>query len=156
MGAVEEDEEIDPDSSAQVTFLMKDLLGGEDTLYKRGVALFEQYLDQMSQNSEQGFYYLKGEKRENEVYHLTHLLGQSIFSGKRGASAGYNVRNAKAKKILEGILSIQREDGGFRPYWSQESDPLYTGIVLKIFLWAKAMEKDQIKSTVEKVVFPAT
>jgi len=154
-GAVEEDEELDPDSSAQITFLMKDLLGKEDTLYKRGMVLFREHLDQMAQNAEQGFYYLKGEKRENEVYHLTYLLGQSIFSGKRGASAGYNVRNAKVKKILEGILSIQREDGGFRPYWSQESDPLYTGIVLRIFLWAKAMEKDQIKSTIEKVVFAA-
>jgi len=151
-GAVEEDEEIDPDSSAQVTFLMKDLLGGEDTLYKRGVALFEEHLDQMAQNSEQGFYDLKGEKHENEVYHLTHLLGQSIFTGKRGADAGYKVRDKRVKKILEGIIEIQREDGGFRPYWSKESDPACTAIVMKIFLWVGAMKKKEIKSRIEKVI----
>ncbi|UCB53400.1 MAG: hypothetical protein JSV10_04815 [Candidatus Zixiibacteriota bacterium] len=151
-GAVEEDEEVDPDSSAQVTFLMKDLLGGEDTLYKRGAALFEEHLDQMAQNAEQGFYYLTGERRENEVYHLTHLLGQSIFTGKRGADAGYRIRDKRVKKILEGIVEIQTEDGGFRPYWSKQSDPLYTGIVLKIFLWVGAMKKKEIKSAIEKVV----
>ncbi|MGB7061539.1 MAG: prenyltransferase/squalene oxidase repeat-containing protein [Candidatus Zixiibacteriota bacterium] len=151
-GPVEEDEEIDPDSSAQITFLMKDLLGGEDTLYKRGIALFEEHLDQMAQNAEQGFYDLKGEKRENEVYHLTHLLGQSIFTGKRGADAGYRVRDKRVKKILEGIIEIQREDGGFRPYWSKESDPLYTAIVLKIFLWVGGMKKKEIKSGIEKVI----
>ncbi|MGB2770153.1 MAG: prenyltransferase/squalene oxidase repeat-containing protein [Candidatus Zixiibacteriota bacterium] len=151
-GAVEEDEEIDPDSSAQITFLMKDLLGGEDTLYKRGMVLFKEHLDQMAQNAEQGFYHLKGEKHENEVYHLTHLLGQSIFTGKRGADAGYKLKDRRVKKILEGIIEIQREDGGFRPYWSKESDPLYTAIVLKIFLWVGAMKKKEIKSGVEKVI----
>jgi hypothetical protein len=151
-GAVEEDEEIDPDSSAQITFLMKDLLGKEDTLYKRGMVLFKEHLDQMAQNAEQGFYHLKGEKRENEVYHLTHLLGQSIFTGKRGADAGYKIRDTRVKKILEGIIEIQREDGGFRPYWSKQSDPLYTTIVLRIFLWLGALKKKEIKTRVEKAI----
>ncbi len=151
-GAVEEDEEIDPDSSAQITFLMKDLLGGEDTLYKRGIALFEEHLDKIAKDAEQGFLLRDGKKEENDVYHLTYLLGQSIFTGKRGADAGYRVRDRRVKKILEGIISIKREDGGFRPYWSKESDPLYTAIVLKIFLWVGAMKKKEIKSGVEKVI----
>ncbi len=49
------------------------------------------------------------------------------------------------------MIKIQREDGGIRPFWSQESDPLYTGLVLKIFLWVGAMEREKIKSTIEKV-----
>jgi prenyltransferase beta subunit len=151
-GLFEEYEEIDPDSSAQITFLMKDLLGGEDTLYKRGLALFEQHLDQMAQNAEQGFYHINGEKRENEIYHLTHLLGQSIFTGKRGADAGYKVRDKRVKKILEGIIEIQRGDGGFRPFWSKQSDPLYTAIALRIFLWVGALKKKEIKTRVEQVI----
>jgi hypothetical protein len=155
-GPVEGDEEIDPDSSAQITFLMKDLLGGEDTLYKRGVALYEGHLDQMAQNAEQGFYYLKGEKRENEVYHLTHLLGQSIFTGKRSADAGYKVRDKRVKTILDGIIEIQREDGGFRPYWSKQSDPLYTAIALRILLWVGAMKQKEIKVRIEKLLLDAS
>lgn len=152
-GLFEEDEEIDPDSSAQVTFLMKDLLGAEDTLYKRGIALFERHLDQRAEEAKAGFWDRKGEKEENEVYHLTHLLGQSIFSGKRGADAGYNIKDKRVKKIIESIITIQREDGGFRPFWSKKSDPLYTGLVLKIFLWVGAMGKRKIKSMIEKVAF---
>jgi hypothetical protein len=152
-GMLEDDEEVDPDSSAQITFLMGDLLGEEDTLYKRGLALYEQHLDQRAQEAGQGFFYLKGEKRENEVYHLTHLLGQSIFSGKRSADAKYNFKDKRVKKIVDAIITIQREDGGFRPFWSKKNDPLYTGIVLRIFLWTGAMGKRKIKSMIERVIF---
>ena len=152
-GLFEEDDQIDPDSSAQITFLMKDLLGGEDTLYKRGIALFEKHLDQRAEEANAGFWDRKGEKEEIEVYHLTHLLGQSIFSGKRVADAGYNIKDKRVKKLLEAIIAIQREDGGFRPFWSKKSDPLHTGLVLKIFLWAGAMGKKKIKSMIQQIVF---
>ena len=152
-GMLEGDDEVDPDSSAQITFLMGDLLGKEDTLYKRGMALYEQHLDQRAEEAKAGFWDRKGEKEENEVYHLTHLLGQSIFSGKRGADAGYDIKDKRVKKIVEAIIAIQREDGGFRPFWSKKSDPLYTGIVLKIFFWVGAMGKKKVKSMIEKAVF---
>jgi len=134
---------------------MGDLLGKEDTLYKRGITLYEQHLEQRVEEAGQGFFYLKGEKRENEVYHLTHLLGQSIFSRKRGADAEYNFKDKRVKKIVDAIITIQREDGGFRPFWSRKSDPLYTVIVLKIFLWTGAMGKRKIKSMIERVIFDA-
>ncbi len=151
--AIEGDETVDPDSSAQVTFLMKDLLGEEDTLYKRGRKLYEKYLDQTAMDAEQGFHLWHGKNEENDVYHLTHLLGQSFFSGKRGSDSGYDIHDDRIKKIVEGIIKLQREDGGFKPYWSQESDPLYTGLVLRIFLWVKAMEEEKIKTMIHKVVF---
>lgn len=159
--AIEGEEIVDPDSSAQTTFLMKDLLGAEDTLYKRGRELYEKHLDQMAMDAEQGFYHWDEKKQENDIYHLTHLLGQSFFSGNRSADAGYDIHDVRVKRIVEGIIKIQREvgdpakggNGGFRPYWSQKSDPLYTGLVLKIFLWVKVMGKKKIKSMMEKVVF---
>jgi prenyltransferase beta subunit len=150
--SVEGQETVDPDSSAMVTFLMKDLLGEEDTLYKRGREQYEKHLDQTAADAEQGFYIWEGKKEENDVYHLTHLLGQSFFSGKRSAEAGYDVQDHRVKKIVEGIFKIQREDGGFRPYWSQESDPLYTGLVLNILIWVKTMEKEKVKTLIEKAV----
>jgi hypothetical protein len=150
--AIEGDEMVDPDSSAQITFLMKDLLGEEDTLYKRGKELYEKHLDQMAIDAEQGFYCWNEKKEENDVYHLTHLMGHSFFSGKRSAEAGYGINDKRVKKIVGAIIEIQRQDGGFRPYWSQKSDPLYTGLVLKIFLWVKAMGKAKIRSMLEKVM----
>jgi prenyltransferase beta subunit len=153
-GSFEDDEEIDPDSSAQITFLMKDLLGEEDTLYKRGIALYEEHINQMAKDAESGFHHRKGQKEENDIYHLTHLLGQSLFFGKRGADAGYNVKDERVKKILKAIIETQREDGGWRPFWSKKSDPLYTALVIRIFLWVGALPKKKIKSMIEKAISP--
>lgn len=149
-----EEEQIDPDSSAQITFLMKDLFGEEDPLYKRGIALYEEHLNQVAKDAEAGFYSLNGEKTENDIYHLTHLLGQSFFFGKKGAEAGYNIKDQRVKKIAKAIIETQREDGGWRPYWSEESDPLYTGLVLKIFFWIDALEKEKIKSMIQRSIVP--
>jgi hypothetical protein len=151
-GLFEGEEQIDPDSGAQITFLMKDLLGAEDTLYKRGVELHEKHLDQRATDAKEGFNFFTGEKRENDIYHLTHLLGQSFFSGQRSAEAGYTVKDKRVKRIAEAMVEIQREDGGFRPFWSKKSDTLYTGLVLRIFLWIRAMKKNEIKSLIEKTI----
>jgi prenyltransferase beta subunit len=151
-GLFENDEEIDPDSSAQITFLMKDLFGEEDPLYKRGIALYEEHLNQVEKDAESGFYSLNGEKAENDIYHLTHLLGQSFFFGKRNADAGYDVKDKRIKKIVKAIIETQREDGGWRPFWSEESDPLYTGLVVKIFFWIGALQKEKIKTMIEQYI----
>jgi prenyltransferase beta subunit len=151
-GLFEDSEKIDPDSSAQITFLMKDLFGEEDPLYKRGIALYEEHLNQIAQDAESGFYYRNGEKEENDIYHLTHLLGQSFFFGKRSADAGYDLKNERVAKIAKAIIITQREDGGWRPFWSEESDPTYTGLVVKIFFWIGALQKTKIKSMIEKTI----
>lgn len=153
-GLFEEGGEIDPDSSAQVTFLMKDLFGEEDPLYKRGLALYEEHLNQVAKDAEAGFCHRKGEKEENDIYHLTHLLGQSLFFGKRGAEAGYDLKEERVKKIVTAIIETQREDGGWRPFWSKKSDPLYAALVIKIFFWIGALQKKKIKSMLEKSVSP--
>jgi hypothetical protein len=160
-GLFEEDEEIDPDSSAQITFLMKDLLGEEDTLYKRGILLYEEHLNQVAKDAESGFHHRKGQKHEscvlreeNDIYHLTHLLGQSFFFGKRSADAGYNVKDKRVKSIVKAIFETQREDGGWRPYWSKKSDPLYAALVIKIFLWVGALPKKKTRSMIEKSISP--
>jgi hypothetical protein len=149
-GLFEEDEEIDPDSSAQITFLMKDLFGEEDPLYKRGIALYEEHLNQLAKDAEAGFWYRKGQKEENDIYHLTHLLGPSFFFGKRSTDAGYDLKDERVKKIVKAIIETQREDGGWRPFWSKKSDALYTGLVIKIFSWIGALQKKKIKSMIER------
>ena len=151
-GLFEGEELIDPDSSAQITFLMRDLFGEEDPLYKRGIALYEEHLNQIAQDAESGFYYRNGEKAENDIYHLTHLLGQSFFFGKRSADAGYDLKNERVAKIAKAIINTQSEDGGWRPFWLEESDPLYTGLVIKIFFWIGALQKAKIKSMIEKTI----
>lgn len=159
-GLFEDEEQIDPDSSAQITFLMKDLFGEEDPLYKRGIALYEEHLTETEKDAEAGFSYRKGQKEEierseihrNDIYHLTRLLGQSFFFGKRSADAGYNVKDKRVKKIVKAIIETQGEDGGWRPYWSKKSDPTYTALVIKIFFWIGALQKKKIKSMIEESI----
>jgi len=129
---------------------MKDLFGEEDPLYKRGIALYEEHLTETAKDAEAGFYYRKGQKEENDIYHLTHLLGQSFFFGKRSADAGYNAKDKRVKKIVKAIIETQREDGGWRPFWSKKSDPVYTALVIKIFFWIGALQKKKIKAMIER------
>jgi hypothetical protein len=150
--AGEGEELIDPDSSAQITFLMKDLFGEEDPLYKRGIVLYEEHLNQVAKDAETGFCFQKGVKEENDIYHLTHLLGQSFFFGKRSADAGYDLKDERVGKIVKAIIQTQREDGGWRPFWLEESDPLYTGLVIKIFFWIGALQKEKIKVMMAKSI----
>ena len=159
-GTFEDEEQIDPDSSAQITFLMKDLFGEEDPLYKRGIALYEEHLTEVAKDAEAGFRYRERQKEEierseihrNDIYHLTHLLGQSLFFGKRSADAGYDLKEERVEKIAKAIIETQREDGGWRPYWSKKSDRPYTALVLKIFFWIGALQKKKIKTMIEKSI----
>jgi hypothetical protein len=32
---------------------------------------------------------------------------------------------------MEALIDLQREDGGWRPFWAEESDPVYTLLAIK-------------------------
>lgn len=46
----------DPDSTAQITFLMGELYGEDDPAYLKGRELFEGYLDKCAQDVERGYW----------------------------------------------------------------------------------------------------
>jgi len=136
----------DPDSTAQILFMMKEIYGEDDTLWLKGIKLFEKFLDKMARDAERGYYIApNGEKRENDIYHLTHLLLSSLVDSKRRIEAGYNLNDMRVNKIVQAILKSQREDGGWRPFWTRNSDPTYTVLTLKLLVWLDAIDSEELE-----------
>lgn len=136
----------DPDSTAQILFMMKEIYGEDDVVWLKGIRLFEKFLDKVAIDVKRGYYTARnGEKRENDIYHLTHLLLSSLVDSKRRIEAGYNLNDVRVNKIVQAILKSQREDGGWRPFWTRESDSAYTVLTLKLLVWLDAVSPEELK-----------
>jgi hypothetical protein len=127
------EETSDPDATAQIAFLMGELYGPDDPVYLRGRALFESHLDKCVQDVERGYWvgWRDGKKEELDVYTLTHLLLSWLLDEPRRFQHGYDARDRRIRRMMEVLIDLQREDGGWRPFWAKESDPAYTLLAIK-------------------------
>ena len=136
----------DPDSTAQILFMMREIYGEKDAVWLKGIKLFEKFLDEVAADAEKGYYIApNGEKRENDIYHLTHLLLSSLVDSKRRIEAGYNLNDVRINKIVHAILKSQREDGSWRPFWTPNSDPTYTMLTLKLLVWLGVINSEELR-----------
>ncbi|MFQ6126659.1 MAG: prenyltransferase/squalene oxidase repeat-containing protein [Candidatus Heimdallarchaeota archaeon] len=128
--------EGDPDSTAQITFLLGEIYGKDTPAYINGRKLLERFLDDSIQDIERG-YRIKlrdGTKEDLDVYYLTHLLLSSLVDLPRRIEEGYNVSDPRVKRMMEVLIEIQREDGGWQPFWAEISDPTYTVLGVKTLI----------------------
>jgi hypothetical protein len=140
---------FDPDSTAQILFMMRDIHGEESNMWRKGVPLFEKCLDQVARDVERGYYVApNGEKRQNEIYHLTHLLLSSLVDTNRRMKAGYDLRDKRVKKIVRGMIETQREDGGWKPFFAKESSPTSTTLALKLLFWLGVLSREELRRRV--------
>ncbi len=136
----------DPDSTAQILFMMREIYGEDDPVWLKGIELYENALDRMASDSEKGYYIApNGDRRENDIYHLTHLLLSSLVDSQRRIQAGYNLDDERVRKIVQATLKSQREDGGWCPFWTKRSDPTYTVLALKLLVWLGAVEQEELR-----------
>ena len=137
---------VDPDSTAQILFMMREIYSEDDAAWLKGVKFFEKCLDKMSIDAERGYHIApSGERRENDIYHLSHLLLSSLVDSKRRIEADYDLNDERVKKIVRAIIETQREDGGWRPFWTEESSPTYTVLALKLLVWLGALDREELK-----------
>jgi hypothetical protein len=136
----------DPDSTAQITFLMGELFGEEDPAYRRGKVLFDVYLEECARDAERGYWVRKddGVKGEIEVYHLTHLFLSWLLDPPRRFQHGYDIRDPRVERIMEILLKLQNVDGGWRPFWAKSSCPIYTVIALKVLVLSEMLNGDDL------------
>jgi hypothetical protein len=134
----------DPDTTAQVTFLMREIYGERDPAYLKGRELFERHLDQTAHDVERGYRIraLDGQREEVEVYELTHLLLSWLGDPPRRIESGYDASDPRVSKMMEALVAIQREDGGWRPFTAQESSPVYTALAVKTLILTGALARE--------------
>jgi hypothetical protein len=141
----------DPDSSAQITFLMREVYGERDEVYVKGRTLFEEHLDETARDVERGYWVRlrDGAREELDVYHLTHLLLSWPGDSPRRLQSGYDVSDHRVKRMMEALVAIQREDGGWRPFFSEQSSPLYTVLAVKVLILSGALSREGLSAQVE-------
>ncbi|MEM2087829.1 MAG: prenyltransferase/squalene oxidase repeat-containing protein [Thermoproteota archaeon] len=137
---VYEGSEIDPDTTVGVAFLMRELYGEQDEVYKRGKERFEEYLTELSEDAERGYHFYQGKREENDIYHLTHILHESVVA------AGYDLHDPRVQKIVTAILMAQQPDGGWRVFWTKGSDPGYSVYTLELLLALKVISEDELQT----------
>ena len=140
----------DPDSTAQITFLMGELYGEDDPVYLRGRELFERHLEESAQDAERGYRirFRDGEREELDGYALTHLLLSWLLDQPRRIQRGYDTSDPRVRRMMEALIDIQREDGGWRPFWSEESSPVYTALAVKVLVLSKMLAWEDLEVAV--------
>lgn len=141
----------DPDSTAQITFMMGEFFGDNDPTYYEGRKLFEQWLDEYVEDVERGYRIrLRDGRKENlDVYHLTHLFLSSLVDAPHRFHKGYDCRDPRVKKIMEKLIDTQLEDGGWCPFWANESSPVYTVLALKVLVSSGAIARENLHGNIK-------
>lgn len=134
---------VDPDSTAQIAFLMGDIYGHEDVAYRKGEKLFERHLDRCARDAERGYWIRlrDGQKERLDVYHLTHLLLSWLLDPPRRFRAGYDVSDPRVRRMMEALLELQREDGGWRPFFAEDSSPVYTALAVRVLVLSGMLDR---------------
>jgi len=141
----------DPDSTAQITFLMRRMCGESDSAYLKGRELLETYFDERAAEARKGYRIrLRDGRREPVgVYELTHLLLSSLVDPPDRIDLGYNVTDPRVRQMMKALVSAQRPDGGWRPLWAQESDPVYTVLAVETLALTGAASTSALRSSIQ-------
>jgi len=142
----------DPDSTARIMFLMKEVYGENDAVYLKGKRLTERFLDKVAEDAERGYYVASNsEKRTNDIYHLTHLFLTPLVDTEKRIESSCDLNNKRIREIMRAIINTQCKDGGWRPFWSNESDPLYTVLALKLLKWSTTLKTEELKAYYQRI-----
>jgi len=146
-----EDRQSDPDATAQIAFLMGEIYGEDDPAYLKGRELFERYLDECVRDADRGYWVRPrdGEKEELDGYTLTHLLLSWLPDRPRRLQSGYDASDPRVRRMMEALLEIQREDGGWRPFFAAESSPVYTVLAIKVLVLSGMLARESLEAGVE-------
>jgi hypothetical protein len=137
----------DPDATAQIGFLMGELYGEDDPAYLKAKRLFEGHLDKCAQDVERGYWVRlrDGEREELDVYILTHLLLSWLLDQPRRLQSGYDASDPRVKRMMEALVGIQRDDGGWRPFFAEESSPVYTVLAVKVLILSGVLARENLE-----------
>jgi len=140
----------DPDATAQIAFLMGELFGEDDPVHFKGRQLFESYLDECARDVERGYRIRlrDGKKEALDVYGLTHLLLSWLLEPPRRIQRGYDASDPRVKQMMEALIAVQGEDGGWRPFFADETSPLYTFLAVKVLVLTGMLAREDLEADV--------
>jgi hypothetical protein len=123
----------------------------DDPAYLKGRELYERSLDECVRDVERGYRVRlrDGQKVDLDAYTLTQPLLTWALEPPRRVRAGYDAREPRIGRILEALIGSQRKDGGWRPFWEEESSPLYTVLAIEALVLSGALARDALRDMVD-------
>jgi hypothetical protein len=137
----------DPSSSTLITFLLEEMYSESDPVVQQGRAYYERCLTEIARDAQQRFHEVRGERHGLDVYHLVDTVLEPEM-----AAAGYDIHDERVAHVVEAVVDIQRRDGGWRPFWLEESDPGYTAYTLRALVWVGALEREELAEMLRRYV----
>jgi len=67
----------------------------------------------------------------------------------RRFQSGYDASDPRVKRMMEALVEIQRKDGGWRPFWAEESDPVYTVLAVKVLILSGMLVRQDLEADVK-------
>ena len=67
----------------------------------------------------------------------------------RRLKGGYDVNDPRVRRILEVLVEIQDQDGGWRPFFSEESAPLYSLLAVEVLILSGAIPRKDLVDLVK-------
>jgi hypothetical protein len=63
-------------------------------------------------------------------------------------SSGEDATDPRVERIMHALLDRQRQDGGWRPFWAQESSPLYTLLAVEVLILTGMLARGELEAAV--------
>ena len=51
--------------------------------------------------------------------------------------------------MMEALIDLRRQDGGWRPFFARESSPVYTYLAVKVLTLSKMLSREGLKPEVK-------
>lgn len=134
-----------PGSSTLITFLLAEIYSEADPVVREAKTYYEHCLTTIARDAQQRYREVRGERQGLDVYHLVDTV-----LAPQAAAAGYDCTDERIVRIVEAVLDIQRRDGGWRPYWEEESDPACTAHALQALVWVGALEREHLAEMIRR------
>ena len=90
-----------------------------------------------------------GQREPPEVYHLTHLLLSWVLDPPRRFQSGYDASDPRVRRLMEALIDAQSEDGGWRPFWAEESSAVYTVLAIEVLILSGMLAREDLQAGVE-------
>jgi len=135
----------DPDSTAQIAFLLRELGGPDDPSFAAARKRLDADLTEAAETAARGYWVTDdGLQMPLDAYSLTYPVLASATDPPRRIRAGYDISDPRVKSLMVRLIDIQRDDGGWRPFWKDVSCPMQTVVALKVLAGTGAIPSEPL------------
>lgn len=132
-------QDIDPDSTVGIGNFLARLHGTSHHSFLKAKAIFEERMSVLAQKV--------AHETVDDAYELTHLVFEDA------PNFMYDEGDERVERVLEALVRAQREDGGWKTFYSGEkSDAAITAYSLEVLVLHGVIDKSDLQEMLDQVI----